>query len=327
MPDTGFLGGFGKPGVRITERTGGADSEFRLPLKHAVVIALIIAVGCLVVVPLLMLIIGRGLLMAAVMALIGYAMLRLALASVLWYERAAIGAVGFAAMFVWVVYGQPVVEQWWVPVWYAAPEGALLPVRVGDGDWVYLPAFIIAVRLMATVAVALSYALPAWLILQRFGIEILMPQLLAVTPNPVPVRVHMPLWVRHIEQDYGEPEPLPVRAGPEIIVEWPELEPQEREIAEGVAVSNGMGNHGRRTTLPVIAAEKWEALTAYVLTGRSWAEEHVARGNILTKSEYRDLTRALLECHYLDKRQGASRGYAWTPEGLAFLRHRLWRHV
>ena len=97
--------------------------------------------------------------------------------------------------------------------------------------------------------------------------------------------------------------------------------------AHGIAVSNGAGNHGRRTMLPYIDSAKWEALAAYVNAGRSWSEDNVARGNILTKDEYRALTKALLECHYLAPRQGAARGYAWTAEGLAFLRHRLWRHV
>lgn len=327
--DNGYMGGFGKPGVRVGEKTGGKAAEFDLPLLHALVIGILLAVGVCVVLPLELALIGRGLLLAGFVAALVWGVWRLAQASDSLLYRVALVMLGGAALLLWLEFGQPYVERLWIPVWYGLPTtDGFAPVQFGNDPlrMRLLPGWVLVVRLLAIPGVALAYCVPAMLVLQRFGMEIVLPQFLSVVPNPVPVRTHVPRWFPHLEQDFGEEDAAEPAAGPQILVEWPDLEPREQEIGNGVTTSNGMGNHGRRTALPVLSLDKWDALAAYVLTGRSWSEDNVARGNILTKDEYRLLTKALLECHYLTRREGSSRGYAWTAEGLAFLRHRLWRH-
>lgn len=331
MSDSGVFGGMlGRPGVRVTERGGGAENELRLPLRHGLVIGLLILVACLIVVPLLMALIGRGLLLFAVFAALVYLTLRAVLIFDDWRATVALGALSFGLMWAWTRYAQPVVELWWVPVWWGMPEGDVLPVRVLDGAWMALPASVMLVRCMAVIGVALGYAVPAWLILQRFGIEILMPQLLAVVPNPVDVRVKVPGLFRHIEQEHydAEPEP-PVPTRPALVIESVDEEPHEQEVASGVWSSNGTGNSRMRTELTALEPQQWDTLSSYVLSGRSWSGPEVGAGRILTTPQYRSLTRDLLRCGFLEERKpGNPRGgYAWTRNGRRFLEHRWWEHL
>jgi len=331
MSDIIGSGGLGKPGVRVSERGGGRANEFDLPLLHAAVIAGIILVGFLVILPLEMLLIGRGLLLAVVLVGVLWGIYRLArLGDSLLYRLVLVVLAG-ELLFLWVEYGQPYIEKAWIPVWYGmlTPDG-YLPVQFGNDplNMRLMPGWLLLVRALAAPGIAIAYVFTGRLVMQRFGMEIVLPQFLAVVPNPVPVRVHVPGWFTHLEQDEHEP-PEPARKLPPIIVESVDNEPHEREVARGVTTSNGTGNSGRRTELPDLAPEQWDALADYVLAGRPWSGPEVGAGRILTTPQYRALTKALLRCEYLRERQpGNPRGgYDWTEGGLRFLRKRWWERV
>lgn len=327
----GGFGGMGKPGVRVSERGGGKANEFDLPLMHAGVIAGIILAGFLVVLPLEMLLIGRGLLLAAFVMALVYTVWRLGNLSESLLYRAVVVLLGGVALWFWLEYGQGYIEKAWIPVWYGmlTPDG-YLPVQFGNDplNMRLMPGWLLLVRALAAPGILVAYVFTGRLVMQRFGMEIVLPQFLAVVPNPVPVRVHVPGWFTHLEQDEHEP-PEPARKLPPIIVESIDNEPHEREVVRGVTTSNGTGNSGRRTELPDLSPEQWDALADYVLAGRPWSGPEVGAGRILTTPQYRALTKALLRCEYLRERQpGNPRGgYDWTEGGLRFLRKRWWQRV
>lgn len=320
------FGGLGKPGVRVSERGGGKANEFDLPLLHAAVIAALIAGVFVIVIPLLMLLIGRGLLLAGVVVAVLWGVWRWGwqYESLPW--RLGVIAVGATLLWLWLDFGQGYVEKLWWPVWYGWPTAeGYLPVQVGNDPLAMrlMPGWIVLARLLGVPAVALAYGVTAWLIGQRFGIEILFPQLLAITPQPVKVRARLPRWFSTLEQEREE-KPAPKHAP--IIVEHIDDAPHEQEVAADVWRSNGTGNSGRRTWLEDVSSEQWDAIAAYVLAGRPWNGPEVGAGRILTTPQYRALTKQLLACKYLRERQpGNPRGgYDWTHGGRKFLQKRLW---
>ena len=322
-------GNIGRQGTRVSEQTGGPRNELTLPLQHALVIALLVC-GAALVVALEMALIGRGLLLAAVFCIMGYGLWRAALELERWLDgaalawtRVALAITGAALLWAWVWYAQPTVEKLWWPVWYGLPMDGFAPVQFGNDPLALrlMPGWVFVLRALLVPTLLVAYALPAWLILQRFGMEIVLPQLLAVTPQQVRVSTHVPGFVRTIKQE-DEPQKT-AKAGPPIYVQVSDPPAPDAGRLERRA------QHTRAVKLEDLQPAQWEIIASRAASNLPWSEADVGRGKILTTPQFRAITQQLASLGYLRLRVPTNprSGYEWTPAGLRFLERRWWERL
>ena len=323
-------GNIGRPGTRVSEQTGGPRNELTLPLQHALVIALLVC-GAALTLALEMALIGRGLLLVVAVALLGYGLWRVALLLSDWLEgaalawsRVALAVVGAVLLWAWLQYGQPTLERLWWPIWYGPPMDGFAPVQFGNDplNMRLMPGWLFIVRALLVPTVAVAYALPAWLILQRFGMEIVLPQLLAVTPQQVRVATHVPRFVTTIEQQDDEPQKT-AKAGPPIYVQVSDAPAPDADRLEQRA------RHTRAVQLEDLEPAQWEIIASRAASNLPWSEADVGRGKVLTTPQFRAVTQQLASLGYLRLRVPTNprSGYEWTPAGLRFLERRWWERL
>lgn len=125
-----------------------------------------------------------------------------------------------------------------------------------------MPGWLFIVRALLVPTVAVAYALPAWLVLQRFGMEIVLPQLWRVTPQQVHVATRVPRFVTTIEQQDGEPQKT-AKAGPRFTLQVSDAQAGRRPPGAAGDILVRCSN---------LAPAQWEIIASRAASNLPWSE-------------------------------------------------------